>query len=77
LPTFAAGLDAVREIVQNGLRPAGCRLVEPREVALTLAGDGSAALLLLVFEGETESLDRALGICARHGGRAGEGGSGE
>ena len=73
LPDFAAGLDAVREIVQAGLRPANCRLIEPREAALTMAGDGSAALLLLGFEAVTEPAVRALAICAQHGGRASEG----
>ena len=40
--SFAAGAEAVREILQAGLRPANCRLVEAEEARLTLAGDGSA-----------------------------------
>ena len=68
LPDFAAGLDAVREIVQAGLLPSNCRLIEPREAALTMAGDGSAALLLLGFEAVTEPAVRALAICSQHGG---------
>ena len=38
---FAAGAAAVRAIVQDGLRPANCRLIDAREAALTLAGDGA------------------------------------
>jgi alkyldihydroxyacetonephosphate synthase len=73
LPDFATGLDAVREIVQAGLLPSNCRLIEPREAALTMAGDGSKALLLLGFEAVTEPAVRALAICSRHGGVASEG----
>jgi alkyldihydroxyacetonephosphate synthase len=73
LPHFAAGLDSVREIVQAGLLPSNCRLIEPREAALTMAGDGSRALLLLGFEAVTEPAVRALAICAQHGGRSSEG----
>ena len=76
LPSWDAGLDAVREIAQAGLEPANCRLVEPREAALTFAGDGSSALLLLAFEGVIEPAGRAVAIAERHGGRASEGGSG-
>jgi alkyldihydroxyacetonephosphate synthase len=67
---FAAGCAAVRDVVQEGLAPANCRLVEAREAALTLAGD--AHLLVLGFEGglSRERLDRALSFCARHGGEA-------
>jgi alkyldihydroxyacetonephosphate synthase len=66
---FAAGCAAVRDIVQAGLEPANCRLVDAREAALTFAGDGSAHLLVLGFEGALarERLDRALALC--RGGR--------
>src|SRR5829696_4306722 len=37
-PSFGAGCEAVREIVQSGLTPANCRLVAEREAALTFAG---------------------------------------
>jgi alkyldihydroxyacetonephosphate synthase len=49
-PDYFAGAAAVRDIIQSGLRPANCRVIDPREAALTFAGDGSAALLLLSFE---------------------------
>ncbi len=40
-PSFADGTQAVRALVQSGLNPAGCRLIDPAEAALTGAGDGS------------------------------------
>jgi alkyldihydroxyacetonephosphate synthase len=84
---FAAGAEAVRAIVQDGLRPANCRLIDAREAALTLAGDGSAALLVLGFESAGaplgEQFERAAALCREHGGdvtpspptRGGAGGS--
>jgi len=69
---FTAGAAAVRAIVQDGLRPANCRLIDAREAALTLAGDGSAALLVLGFESTGaplgEQFERAAELCREHGG---------
>jgi alkyldihydroxyacetonephosphate synthase len=62
-PTFAAGLEAVRAILQAGLRPANCRLLEAREAALTLAGDGTSDLLMLGFEGPVPQLAETLALC--------------
>ena len=79
---FQAGAAAVRAIVQDGLRPANCRLIDAREAALTLAGDGGAALLVLGFESAGAPLDeqyeRAAALCREHGGevREGRGGAG-
>jgi alkyldihydroxyacetonephosphate synthase len=79
---FTAGAAAVRAIVQDGLRPANCRLIDAREAALTLAGDGSAALLVLGFESAGaplgEQFERAAALCRKHGGdvREGRGGAG-
>jgi alkyldihydroxyacetonephosphate synthase len=71
-PTFAAGVECVREISQSGLHPSNCRLLDPDEAALTLAGDGSRAVLVLGFESSDhpvkEAMARALEICATHGG---------
>jgi alkyldihydroxyacetonephosphate synthase len=53
----------VRDIVQAGLRPANCRLVEADEARLTMAGDGSAHLLMLGFEGPPPRLSDALALC--------------
>ncbi|HEY3732769.1 MAG TPA: FAD-binding oxidoreductase [Streptosporangiaceae bacterium] len=70
--SFAAGADAVREIAGSGLYPAGCRLLDPAEAALTAGGDGDRALLVLGFESAdhpvTGRLQRALQIAAGHGG---------
>ena len=57
LPSAAA---AVRGIVQAGLRPAGCRVLDPLEAALNVAGDGSAAVLLLAFESSGLPVEGAL-----------------
>jgi alkyldihydroxyacetonephosphate synthase len=74
---FAAGAAAVRAIVQDGLRPANCRLIDAREAALTFAGDGSNALLVLGFESAGaplgEQFARACELCAEHGGTVTEG----
>jgi len=73
-PQFSAGAEAVRALAQSGLNPAACRLVDPSEAALTGAGDGSYALLVLGFESAsvpTEPwLTAALELCAEHGGAA-------
>ncbi len=75
-PEFSAGAEAVRALAQSGLHPAACRLVDPSEAALSGAGDGSYALLVLGFESArvaTEPwLAAALAICAEHGGTAEE-----
>jgi len=76
LPSFLAGADCVRALSQSGLHPSNCRLLDPGEARLTMAGDGSHALLVLGFESADhpveEAMQRALAICAEHGGVAGE-----
>lgn len=66
--SFARGAAAVREIVQAGLQPANCRLIDAREAAVTLAGDGP--LLVLGFEDAPvhERFAAAAAICRAHGG---------
>ncbi len=70
-PTFAGGAECVRALSQSGLDPANCRLIDAREAAMTMAGDGSHALLVLGFESTdhpvNDALARALKICAEHG----------
>jgi alkyldihydroxyacetonephosphate synthase len=79
-PDFARGAEAVRALVQSGLQPANCRLLDAREAALTLAGDGSHALLVLGFESAGHPvdplMDAALAICSEHGGAWDERGEG-
>jgi alkyldihydroxyacetonephosphate synthase len=78
--TFAAGIDALRAIAQSGLRPSNCRLIDAEEARMTGASDGTAALLVLGFEGVSETivpvgelLDRGLHLCAGAGGEWDEG----
>ena len=69
---FTAGAECVRALGQSGLAPANCRLIDAREAAMTMAGDGTRALLVLGFESSDHPVDgplaRALAICAEHGG---------
>ncbi|MBB4663253.1 FAD-binding oxidoreductase [Conexibacter arvalis] len=69
---FRAGAQAVRALAQAGLHPENCRLIDAREAALTFAGDGSAALLVLGFESAHEPVDgrlaSALALCREAGG---------
>ncbi len=82
--SFARGAECVRAIAQSGLNPTNCRLIDAREAAMTMAGDGSHALLVLGFESADhpvqQAMDRALSICLEHGGetpeRAGASGRG-
>jgi len=73
-PSFAAGCDAVRAILQSGLRPANCRLVAAREAALTFAGEED--LLVLGFEQDVAGFDAAAALCREHGGEVAERGGG-
>jgi alkyldihydroxyacetonephosphate synthase len=77
---FSLGVDCVRAISQSGLHPANCRLIDPSEARLTMAGDGSAAVLVLGFESADHPVDfameRALAICREHGGEVSERGGG-
>ncbi|MGH2900910.1 MAG: FAD-binding oxidoreductase, partial [Solirubrobacteraceae bacterium] len=73
--SFAEGIEALRAIAQSGLRPSNCRLIDAEEARMTGASDGTAALLVLGFEGASEAvmpvgelLDSGLHICAEAGG---------
>jgi alkyldihydroxyacetonephosphate synthase len=70
---FSAGAECVRALGQSGLSPANCRLIDAREAAMTMAADGTRALLVLGFESTDhpidEAMSRALAICAEHGGQ--------
>ena len=74
--TFLAGADAVRAVVQSGLRPANCRLIDALEAAQSGAGDGDSAVLVLGFESTDHPVDdalaRALELCRAHGGEPDE-----
>jgi alkyldihydroxyacetonephosphate synthase len=69
----AAALHAVRALVQDGFRPANCRLLDPVEAALAgaAAPDGDRTVLVLGFEAPDApldaELDRALTLLRDHG----------
>ena len=71
---FGDACEAVREIVQAGLDPANCRVLEAAEAELTGAGDGTSHLLLLAFESAHHPVDTDLGVALEaaesHGGTA-------
>src|SRR3954452_7875531 len=68
--SFDEGAEAVRAIVQSGLRPATCRLIEEGEALFTMTGDTN--VLVLGFESTAYPVDHelelALGLCTACGG---------
>ena len=77
---FAEYDDAVaatREVVQAGLTPANCRLLDEQEAALSAGSGGGVHLLVLGFESADHpvetAMSRAVDICAGHGGTAPDG----
>ena len=74
--TLDAGADGVRAVLQSGLRPANCRLLDPLEALQAGAGDGRRAVLVLGFESVAEPVDheleQALARCREHGGEPDE-----
>lgn len=75
-PGFQAGCDAIRAILQAGLLPGNCRLIDGAEAP----GGDDRPLLVLGFEGGvdlSESLAAALRICLAGGGDVQASASGE
>jgi len=74
--SFLEGVECVRAISQSGSHPSNCRLLDAGEAGLTMAADGSHALLVLGFESTDHPVDaamaRALELCAEHGGAVSE-----
>ncbi len=70
--SYQDGVLATREIVQSGLQPANCRLLDPLESMLGAGGVDGASRLILGFESADHPVDhalaRALEICRDHGG---------
>ena len=66
-PDFTTGADAVRLLLQSGLRPATCRLIDPGESALTGTLTTGEAALVLGFESLAVPLEAetavALSVC--------------
>ena len=69
----AAARGAVRLIAQSRLMPSNLRLIDALEARTTMAGDGSATLLIIGFESAGqpvgERMDQALAIAEGEGGR--------
>lgn len=58
--SFAAAAEAVRAIVQSGLYPANCRLLDPGEASLSGAGADGQSVLMLGFESPHSPVDGPL-----------------
>jgi alkyldihydroxyacetonephosphate synthase len=73
---FGSGAEAVRELSQSGLYPTNCRLLDEAESALTHAGPGGKAMLVLGFESAHHPVDDPMRLaveCATdHGGAPGK-----
>ncbi|MBX5453691.1 MAG: FAD-binding oxidoreductase [Acidobacteriia bacterium] len=67
-PDFYAAALAVRAILQAGLYPANCRILDPQEAANTGAAEGKTAVMVLAFESADHPVEaamrRALECCA-------------
>jgi len=65
---FEDASSAARAIVQSGLWPANCRLLDHREALFSGAGDGSRSLLIVTFESADHPLEawfaRVVELCA-------------
>jgi alkyldihydroxyacetonephosphate synthase len=70
---FASGVEAARALSQSGLYPTNCRLIDAQEAAVTGAGDGAHAVLMLGFESAERDVEswmtEALECCGDHGGQ--------
>ena len=70
---YFAAVACVRSLVQSGLNPSNCRLLDPLETVFSGTGDGRSAVLVLAFESADHPLQgwmaRALELVNDHGGR--------
>ena len=71
-PSFMAGSEGARRVVQAKLWPANCRLLDPGEAQAAAGMDGSRALLILGFESnelpQDENIRQAVAIARDAGG---------
>ena len=76
-PTFAAGAEAARHVVQTKLWPGNCRLLDSVEAAAAAGMDGTKSLLLLGFESaeipQGEFIQHAVKIARDLGGSISDG----
>jgi alkyldihydroxyacetonephosphate synthase len=61
-PTWEAGTDAVRQIVQAKLWPANCRILDPVEAERAAGLDGTASLVIVGFESADQSQRHPIGV---------------
>ncbi len=70
--SFKSGVDAARELVQSGLAPSNCRLLDPLEAFINGAGNGAKAVLIVGFESGDHSVEhlerRSIEIVKQNGG---------
>ena len=75
-PSFMAGSEGARRVVQAKLWPANCRLLDPGEAAAAAGMDGSRALLIIGFESDQlpqdENIRQAVVIARDAGGTIAE-----
>jgi alkyldihydroxyacetonephosphate synthase len=73
---FATAAGAARAVLQAGLYPSNCRVLDPVEAQLTGTDDSGDTILLLAFESADHPLDawiaRAVECVRDHGGRVDE-----
>jgi alkyldihydroxyacetonephosphate synthase len=69
--TFAAGIEACRQILQRGAAPAVLRLYDGVESARGHGGDGTDCVLLVLDEGDPAIVEATLGVVADVCGTAG------
>lgn len=71
-PSFEAGAEGARQVVQSKLWPANCRLLDPGEAATAAGLDGAHALLVIGFESsdlpQGEFMRQAVAIAKDAGG---------
>ena len=74
---YSDGVEATRAVVQAGLDPTNCRLLDETEATSSAGSGGGASVLVLGFESADHPVDapmaRALEICADHGGQCPDG----
>lgn len=61
---WEAALAACRELVQSGLRPANCRLIDREEAALQAGVSDGSHLLVLAFESAHHPVDHEMRLAA-------------
>ena len=75
-PSFMAGSEGARRVVQAKLWPANCRLLDPGEAQAAAGMDGSRALLIIGFESsdlpQDDNIRQAVSIARDAGGTIAE-----